>query len=102
MSKNFRDTLNKQMQIPEFKAEWEALEPEFQVVKAILNARKEKNITQKQLSEITGIAQADISRMETGNSNPSLQTLQRLASGLGMMVKLEFVPLSKKTSHTNI
>ena len=94
MGKNFRDTLNKQMKNPEFKAEWDALEPEFQVVKAILNARKEKNITQKQLAEITGIAQADISRMETGNSNPSLHTLQRLASGLGMMVKLEFVPVS--------
>lgn len=93
MGKNFHDTLNKQMKNPEFKAEWDALEPEFQIVKAILNARKEKNITQKQLAELTGIAQADISRMETGNSNPSLHTLQRLATGLGMMVKLEFVPV---------
>ena len=97
MGKNFRETLNQQMQNPEFKAEWEALEPEFQIIKAFLNGRKEKNITQKQLADITGITQADISRMETGNSNPSLQTIQRLAAGLGMMVKLEFVPIPTKT-----
>jgi len=102
MSKNFRETLNEQMQNPEFKKEWDALEPEFQIIKAILKARKEKNITQKQLADLTGIAQADISRLENGSSNPSLQTLQRLAAGLGMMVKLEFVPLPSQSTSTNI
>ena len=96
MGKNFRETLNKQMENPDFKAEWEVLELEFQIIQAILNGRKEKNMTQKQLADITGINQADISRMETGNSNPSIQTLQRLAAGLGMMVKLEFVPMSQQ------
>lgn len=95
MGKNFRETLNQQMKNPEFKAEWEALEPEFQIIKAILAGRKEKNITQKQLADITGITQADISRIENGSSNPSIQTIQRLASGLGMTLKLEFVPISK-------
>ena len=60
----------------------------------MIDGRKEKNITQKELADLTGITQADISRIETGNSNPSIQTLQRLAAGLGMRVKLEFVPLS--------
>lgn len=101
MGKNFRETLNEQMQNPEFRKEWDALEPEFQIIKAILDARKEKNITQKQLSDLTGIAQADISRLENGSSNPSLQTLQRLAAGLGMMVKLEFVPLPAQSTITN-
>ena len=45
MGKNFRETLNEQMQNPEFRKEWDALEPEFQIIKAILDARKEKNIT---------------------------------------------------------
>lgn len=94
MSKNFRETLNQQLQNPEFKAEWDALEPEFQIIKAMIDGRKEKNITQKELADITGITQADISRIETGNSNPSIQTLQRLAAGLGMRIKLEFIPLS--------
>lgn len=94
MGKNFRETLNQQLQNPEFKAEWDALEPEFQIIKAMIDGRKEKNITQKELANITGITQADISRIETGNSNPSIQTLQRLAAGLGMRIKLEFIPLS--------
>lgn len=95
MEKSFRESLNEQLKDPEFKEEWDALEPEFQVIRAILNARHEKNITQKELAELTGIAQADISRMENGNANPSLQTLKRLAAGLGMAVKVDFVPLSK-------
>ena len=95
MEKSVRESLNEQLKDPEFKEEWDALEPEFQVIRAILNARHEKNITQKELAELTGIAQADISRMENGNANPSLQTLKRLAAGLGMAVKVDFVPLSK-------
>ena len=100
MSKNFRETLNQQLQNPEFKAEWDALEPEFQIIKAMIDGRKEKNITQKELADITGITQADISRIETGNSNPSIQTLQRLAAGLGMRIKLEFIPLSPNKQKT--
>ena len=47
-------------------------------------------MTQKQLAERTGITQADISRLETGNANPSLRTLQRLAAGMGKRMKIEF------------
>ena len=52
--------------------------------------------TQKELSERTGIAQADISKLENGNANPSLRTLQRLAAGMGMQVKIEFIPAPAK------
>lgn len=96
MGKNFRKTLDMQLENPEFKEEWDALEPEFQVVQAMLKGRKENNFTQKQLAEKTGITQADISRLENGESNPSLNTLKRLAEGLGMKLRLEFV--SKKQS----
>ena len=93
---NFNDFLNEQMKDPEFKAEWDALDPEFSVIEAMLKARKESGLTQKQLSERTGIAQTDISKLERGNANPSLRTLQRLAAGMGMKVKIEFVPASAK------
>ena len=52
--------------------------------------RKAKGLTQKELSEITGIAQGDISKLENGNANPSVRTLQRLAAGMGMKLKIEF------------
>lgn len=90
--RTFDDYLAEQMKDPEFKAEWDRLEPEFAIVCAIYEARIEKKLSQKQLSELTGIAQADISRMENGNANPSIKTLQRLAKGLGMKLKVEFVP----------
>ena len=92
MSKNFRETLNVQLKDPVFQAEWEALEPERQIIRAIIEGRERRDLTQQQLAEITGIQQADISRLENGTGNPSLRTLKRLAAGMGMQLKLEFVP----------
>jgi len=92
MGKNFRETLNEQLKDEAFRKEYAALEPEFQIIKAMLNGRKEKNLTQKQLADITGINQADISKIEQGHANPSVRTLQRLAAGMDMNIKIEFVP----------
>lgn len=44
------------------------------------------------LSERTGINQADISKPENGTRNPSVNLLKRLADGLGMILRIEFVP----------
>ena len=89
---SFNEYLKEQMKDPEFKQEYDALEPEFAIIQALIDARKASGLTQKQLAEITGIAQADISKLENGNANPSLRTLQRLASGMGKALKIEFVP----------
>lgn len=89
---NFNDFLNEQLQDKELKAEYDALEPEFAIIQAMIDARKSKGITQKELSERTGIAQGDISKLENGNANPSIKTLQKLASAMGMSLKIEFVP----------
>jgi len=88
----WKDFLNEQLKDPEICMEWDALEPEFAIVQAIINARKIAGLTQQQLSELTGIAQADISRLETGNANPSLSTLKRLATAMDMTLKIEFTP----------
>lgn len=89
--KTFDSYLQDKLKNPEFKAEYDALEPEFSIMQAMIDARKESGLTQKQLAEKTGITQADISRLEKGNANPSLRTLQRLAAGMNMRVRLEFV-----------
>lgn len=91
----FKDFLNEQLKDEEFRKEYEALEPEFAVIQAMIDARKLKGLTQKELSERTGIAQGDVSKLENGSANPSLRTLQRLAEGLGMKLKLEFVPANE-------
>lgn len=93
MGKNFRETFDVLMKDPEFKAEYDALEPEFAIIQAMIDARKASGLTQKQLAERTGINQADISKMENGNGNPSIHTLQRLAKGMGMKLQLAFTPI---------
>jgi len=86
--------LAERMQDPDFRTEYESLEPEFAIVQAIIDARKKSGFTQKQLSERTGIAQGDISKIENGEANPSLKTLKRLATGMDMKLHLEFEPVS--------
>lgn len=92
MSTKFDDFLQEQLQDPEFRKEYEALQPERAVIQAMIDARRTSGLTQKELSERTGIAQGDISKLENGNANPSIRTLQRLASGMGMTLKVEFIP----------
>lgn len=57
---------------------------------SLIEARATIGITQKQLSEATGIYQADISKIERGLANPSVATLKRLADGLGLKLKISF------------
>ena len=95
MSNSFDDFLKEQLQDQEVRAEYDALEPEFAIIQAMIDARKSRGMTQKQLADATGINQADISKLERGNANPSLHTLQRLATGMGMRLKLEFEPITQ-------
>ena len=56
----------------------------------VAGLRREGGMTQKELAHRTGIAQSDISKLEHGNANPSLRTLQRLAAGMGKKLRIEF------------
>lgn len=64
------------------KAEYDALEPEYELINQIISARSEKNMTQKQLAEKIGTKQSNIARLESGNYNPSFQFLQKIANAL--------------------
>ena len=88
------EALNEQLKDESFKKEYDVLEPEYAIISSLIDARKSNNVTQKQLSEATGIAQSDISKIENGSANPTLKLLQRLAEGLNMSLKVEFVPKS--------
>ena len=90
--KQYKET---QMENPEFAKEYESIQPEMDVIRAIIEARTSQNITQKELAERTGINQADISKLENGTRNPSVNLLKRLADGMGMVLKIEFVPKQK-------
>jgi len=82
--------LNRQLENPDFAAEWERQRPEREYIKAIASARMEQNMTQKELSERTGIRQSNISRIENGNCSPSIATLQQIARGIGKTLHIEF------------
>ena len=90
----YKDYKKKALSNPKIKKEYDALGPEYDLIKAMIDARVKQDITQKELSKITGITQADISRIENGTRNPSLAMVKRIAAGLGMQLKLEFVPTS--------
>ena len=91
-----------QMKEPEFVKEYEAIQPEMDVIRAIVEARTSQNMTQKELSKRTGINQADISKLENGTGNPTINLLKRLADGMGMMLKIEFVPKTKQTKEFKV
>ena len=93
--RTFDDMLSDQLKDKELKKEYEAIRPEMDVIRAIVDARTSQNLTQKELAERTGINQADISKLENGTRNPSVNLLKRLADGMGMALKIEFVPEQK-------
>ena len=90
--KTLNDMLSDQLKDDEFRREYEAIQPELDVIRAIVDARTSQNLTQKELAERTGINQADISKLENGTRNPSVNLLKRLADGMGMALRIEFVP----------
>ncbi len=53
---------------------------------------KSPELHRRKLAKRAGIVQGDISKLERGNVNPSIRTLQRLVKGMGKVLKIEFVP----------
>ncbi len=90
--KTLKQYKNEQMKNPEFAEAYEEIQPEMSVIKAIVDARLSRNMTQKELAEATGIAQGEISKLENGTRNPSIKLLQRLAEGMGMTLNVSFLP----------
>jgi len=88
-SVNFDDLLNKELQNPEFKAEYEALEDEFTLAKEIMQLRKSNNLTQKDLAKLAGTSQPAIARLESGNyKNLSLSFIRKVAEALGAVPEI--------------
>lgn len=75
---------------PALYQEYKALEPEYEVIKQIIQARTEQNLTQKDLAERIGMKQSNISRLESGEYNPTVDFLKKVADGLGKELRIEF------------
>jgi transcriptional regulator with XRE-family HTH domain len=82
---------------PEFRAEYEALQPEFEFRRKLIQARLAAGLTQAQLAERIGTKQSSISRLEGGDTEPSFDMLRRLAAALN--VSFEILPTSAIVIH---
>lgn len=85
-----QEDLNKRLQNPEFKKEWEDSEVEFQLGCRLIEARLKKNLSQRELAKKVGTSQAAISRIEAMNGNPSLGLLKRIAHALNTQLTIHF------------
>ena len=88
--KSWRDVETEFLKDPETRTEFEALRPQYEIISQIIRARNEQGLTQADLAARTGLQRSNISRLESGNYNPSVSLLSRVACGLGMELHIEF------------
>ena len=93
MSRIRVDDLHKDwMKDPKYRREYEALEEEFSLVAALIEARTRAGLTQEQVAQRMKTTQAVIARLEGGGSKPSTRTLERYAEATGSRLKITFEP----------
>lgn len=88
--RTFDAYLEEQLRDPQFAAMWEAGEGEYQAMRALVLARGESGLSQRELSEASGVPQKTISLIETGDTNTTVATLARLAHGMGRVLRISF------------
>jgi ribosome-binding protein aMBF1 (putative translation factor) len=84
---------------PAYRREYQALEGEFALIEAMIQARADARLTQAQLARRMGTTQAAIARLESGRTKPSTRTLERLAKATGMRLRISFEPIGTGKAH---
>lgn len=83
----FEDMKREALRDPEFRKEYEASEPKYALISAMLDARNKKGMTQAEIARRAGTTQSAVARFESGRTNPTLDFASRLSRAVG--VKLE-------------
>jgi ribosome-binding protein aMBF1 (putative translation factor) len=76
------------------KAEYDKLETEFKIIRAILDKRIKRKMSQKDLALRINSKQSAIARLESGNYNPSIKFLEKVAKGLDCKLEIKFIPIT--------
>ena len=84
----FDEFMEEALKNSEFKAAYDALEPEFALASSMIEARLAKKMTQAELAKEAGVQQTTIARLESGSSNPTFSTINRVAAVLGKELRL--------------
>jgi ribosome-binding protein aMBF1 (putative translation factor) len=83
---------------PEYRAAYDALEEEFALIEAMMDARKRSRLSQAEIANRMGTTESVVSRLESGRVKPSTRTLERYAEATGHRLKISFEPLPKKSA----
>lgn len=73
---------------PELRKEYDAIAPQYEIIDAVISARIERKMTQAELARRADTQQSNISRFESGNYNPSLEFLQKIAGALNKRLEI--------------
>jgi len=92
------DMHKKWMKEPKYRKAYEALEPEFVLASAVVDARNRAGLTQEELAKKMGTTQPVVARLESGRVRPSMRTLERLAQATGSRLLISFEPRQAKRS----
>jgi ribosome-binding protein aMBF1 (putative translation factor) len=84
MTTSFSQFKKRALKDARVRAEYDALGPEYEVIKTIIDERNKRGWSQTDLAEAIGSRQPVISRLERGEGNPSLETLKRIAKALDL------------------
>jgi ribosome-binding protein aMBF1 (putative translation factor) len=87
--KDFNEIKKELLKDPDVKKEYDRLEPKFDLIRSIIEKRIEKNISQKELASRMGTKQSALSRFESGNYNPSLDFMQKVAQALDLKLEIK-------------
>ncbi len=87
----FGQYLKKSLRDPEFKKEWEALQPQYALKRRLIELRTKKGLSQKEVAMKAGTHQSSVARFERGDYSPTISFLSRLAQAVGMKLEVKFV-----------
>ncbi len=90
-SRSFSDWKKRKLTNPKFKEEYEKLQPEFALIRAMIDARIQSGLTQEDLAQKVGTKQSVISRLERGHGNPTVSFLKKMANAFSSRLEIKFI-----------
>jgi len=87
--KNWKEMKQDLLKDDKVRQEYEALRPQYELIEQVIKARNELGLTQAELARRIGTKQSNISRFESGDYNPSIEFLSKVATGLNKTINIQ-------------